>query len=268
MSDLTFLIFANFVGCDSWAEFDYSVRPGRADGAVPAVGGAVLLLLPLLLRQLWRQAQRGAGGEAVKGLLWLHHGHPLHYSCNSRVSYEACTRAYPEDCIVEDVATDCLLFLTTAWLRIPARVSVTKWGKPVFILELWDFVKHLQLSIGTTKLQFGRKGEEKIKFKIPTHAVPSFLLVKQEFWFSIIVTFSGGGGGGTQVQRGAAPALRISRKKGSFFKTSACPRFCKRRVLFYAKYTQLWRRVTPEVTGLPSLLPPLAAAKHAEDYNI
>ena len=39
-------------------------------------------------------------------------------------------------------------------------------------------------------------------------------------------------GGGTQVQRGAAPSLRISRKKGSFFKTSACPRFCKRRVLF------------------------------------
>ena len=36
----------------------------------------------------------------------------------------------------------------------------------------------------------------------------------------------------TQVQRGAAPALRISREKGSFFKTSACPRFCKRRVLF------------------------------------
>ena len=27
-------------------------------------------------------------------------------------------------------------------------------------------------------------------------------------------------------------------------------------------------RVTPEVTGLPSLLPPLAAAKHAEDYKI
>ena len=26
-----------------------------------------------------------------------------------------------------------------------------------------------------------------------------------------------GGGGGTQVQRGAAPALRISQKKGSFF---------------------------------------------------
>ena len=27
----------------------------------------------------------------------------------------------------------------------------------------------------------------------------------------------------TQVHRGAAPSLRISRKKGSFFKTSACP---------------------------------------------
>ena len=40
------------------------------------------------------------------------------------------------------------------------------------------------------------------------------------------------GGGGTQVQRGAAPSLHILRKKGSFFKTSACPRFCKRRVLF------------------------------------
>ena len=40
------------------------------------------------------------------------------------------------------------------------------------------------------------------------------------------------GGGDTQVQRGAAPALRILRKKGSFFKTSACPRFCKIRILF------------------------------------
>ena len=81
---------------------------------------------------------------------------------------------------------------------------------------------------------------------------------------------------------GGAPSVRISRKKGSFFKTSACPRFCKRRVLFCTqvrsmgvkiplqstKYTRLWHRVTPEVTGLPSLLPPLAAAKQAEDYKI
>ena len=90
-----------------------------------------------------------------------------------------------------------------------------------------------------------------------------------------------GGGGVTQVQRGAAPALHISRKKGSFFKT-ACPRYWKRRVLFCTlvrnmgvkiplqstKYTRLWRRVTPEVTGLPSLLPPLAAAKHVENFKI
>ena len=34
------------------------------------------------------------------------------------------------------------------------------------------------------------------------------------------------------------------------------------------KYTRLWRQVTPEATGLPSLLAPLAAAKHAEDYKI
>ena len=89
--------------------------------------------------------------------------------------------------------------------------------------------------------------------------------------------------GGTHVQRGAAPSVRITRKKGSFFKTSTCPRFCKRRVLFCTKvrsmgvkiplqstkYTRLRRRVSPKVTGHPSLLPPLAAAKHAEDlYKI
>ena len=49
---------------------------------------------------------------------------------------------------------------------------------------------------------------------------------------SIRIPGGGGGGGGTQVQKGAAPSLRISPKKGSFFKTSACPQFCKRRVLF------------------------------------
>ena len=43
------------------------------------------------------------------------------------------------------------------------------------------------------------------------------------------------GGGGALRYRGGgggAPSFRISRKKGSFFKTSACPRFCKRSVLF------------------------------------
>ena len=45
-------------------------------------------------------------------------------------------------------------------------------------------------------------------------------------------------GGGTQVHR----ALRISLKKGSFFKTSACPQFCKRMVLFC---TQVWGSKSP-----------------------
>ena len=89
------------------------------------------------------------------------------------------------------------------------------------------------------------------------------------------------GGGGTQVQRGAAPSLRISRKNGSFFKTSACPRFCKRRVLFCTKYevrsmvvkiplqsTALTPSDSRSDSGLSSLLPPLAAAKQAEDYKI
>ena len=46
------------------------------------------------------------------------------------------------------------------------------------------------------------------------------------------------------IQRGAAPSLRISRKKGSFFKTSACPRFCKRRVLFVPRY-EVWGSKSP-----------------------
>ena len=79
---------------------------------------------------------------------------------------------------------------------------------------------------------------------------------------AILRALGGGGGGGG----GMAPALRISRKMGVFFRTSACPRFCKRRVLFCTqvrsirgenplqsmKYPRLWRRVTPELTGLPS----------------
>ena len=56
----------------------------------------------------------------------------------------------------------------------------------------------------------------------------------------------GGGGGGTQVQRGAAPALRIPRKKGSFFKTSACPRFCKRRVLFRSQVRSMGVKIPLE----------------------
>ena len=53
----------------------------------------------------------------------------------------------------------------------------------------------------------------------------------------------GGGGGVTQVQRGTAPALRISRKKASFFKT-ACPRFCTRGYFFVPRY-EVWGSKSP-----------------------
>ena len=60
--------------------------------------------------------------------------------------------------------------------------------------------------------------------------------LEQHFKDRIIINsygkIPGGGGGALRYRGGAAPSLRISRKKGSFFKTSACPRFCKRRVLF------------------------------------
>ena len=112
------------------------------------------------------------------------------------------------------------------------------------------------------------------KCSLPVHATfPSVLTDVHQCQDKLLTAATssrggGGGGGGSHVQRGAAPALRISRKKGSSFKTSACLRFCKRRVLFCTqdrsmgvkiplqstKYTQLCRRVTPDVTGLPSLL--------------
>ena len=72
-------------------------------------------------------------------------------------------------------------------------------------------------------------------------------------------------------------------EEGVFFKTSAYAHvrnFAKEKGTFLypgmgvkislqsTKYLRLWRRVTLEVTGLPSLLPPLGAAKQAEYYKI
>ena len=79
----------------------------------------------------------------------------------------------------------------------------------------------------------------------------------------------GGGGGGTRVQRGAALALHISRKKGSFLRPPQVRDFVKEGYFFVpryevwgvriplqsTKYIRLGCRVTPEVTRLPSLLP-------------
>ena len=46
----------------------------------------------------------------------------------------------------------------------------------------------------------------------------------------------GGGGGGTQVQRGAAPTLRISRKKGSFLRPPHFRDFVKEGYIFVPRY--------------------------------
>ena len=42
----------------------------------------------------------------------------------------------------------------------------------------------------------------------------------------------GGGGGGTQVQKGAAPSLRISQKKGSFLRPPHVRDFVKEGYFF------------------------------------
>ena len=76
-----------------------------------------------------------------------------------------------------------------------------------------------------------------------------------------------GGGGVTRVQMGAAPALRISQRKGSFWRPPHVRNFVKEGYFIVpryevwgggggeslTKYTRLGRLVTPEVTGLPSL---------------
>ena len=74
----------------------------------------------------------------------------------------------------------------------------------------------------------------------------------------------GGGGGGTLRYKGGSTRVTYFAEEGVFFQISTCPRFRKRKILFCTgwkssqqstKYTRLWRRVTPEVNGLPSLLP-------------
>ena len=61
----------------------------------------------------------------------------------------------------------------------------------------------------------------------------------------------GGGGRGTQVQGGGGGCTRVTYLEGGFFKTSACPRFCKRRVLFC---TQVRRSMGVKI--------PLQSTKH------
>ena len=54
----------------------------------------------------------------------------------------------------------------------------------------------------------------------------------------------GGGGGGTQVQRGAAPSLRISRKKGSFLRPPHVRDFVKEGYFFVPRY-EVWGSKSP-----------------------
>ena len=76
--------------------------------------------------------------------------------------------------------------------------------------------------------------------------------------------------------------LRISRRKGSFFKTSACPRFCKRRVLLCTQVRskgvgnhltihEIYSALTPSDSRsdwASESAAATSAAKHAEDYKI
>ena len=51
-------------------------------------------------------------------------------------------------------------------------------------------------------------------------------------------------GGNTQVQRGAAPALRISRKKGSFLRPPYVRDFVKEGYFFVPRY-EVWGLKSP-----------------------
>ena len=52
------------------------------------------------------------------------------------------------------------------------------------------------------------------------------------------------GGGGTQVHKGAAPALRISRKKGSFLRPPHVRDFVKEGYFFVPRY-EVWGEKIP-----------------------
>ena len=86
------------------------------------------------------------------------------------------------------------------------------------------------------------------------------------------------GGGGTQVQRGAAPSLHISRKKGSFLKPPHVRDFAKEGYFFVPRYEvwggenpirihEIYAALTPS-DSRSDLASEFAAAKQAEDYKI
>ena len=99
-----------------------------------------------------------------------------------------------------------------------------------------------------------------------------------------IVTMKDSWVGALRYRGGRTRVNTYFTEEGVFFKTSACSRFCKRMVLFVSRYEvcggegeiplaihEVYTTLTPsdsQVKEPASLLPPLAAAKQAEDYKI
>ena len=154
-------------------------------------------------------------------------------------------------------------------------------------------LKHRNRTLSLKKMLM--KHRNRVSFpRVTSHIPPSTIWNTDQTtraWLRVPITLIGGivfpehstppppPPGFTQVQRGAAPSLRISRKE-SFLSPPHVRDFVKEGYFLYqgtkyggggggenrvplqsTKYTRLWRRVTPEVTWRPSLLPPLTA-KH------
>ena len=83
-------------------------------------------------------------------------------------------------------------------------------------------------------------------------------------------------GGGTQVQRGGCTLFTYFAEDGVFFKTSACLRFCKRRVLFCTQVRSMGGENPLTIHEIYAALTPSdsrsdwaseSAAASAGDYN-
>ena len=70
------------------------------------------------------------------------------------------------------------------------------------------------------------------------------------FYKDIISYFDpgGGGGGGHSGTEGGRTLVTYFAEEGVFFKTSACPRFCKRRVLFCTKVRSMGVKIPLQST--------------------
>ena len=74
--------------------------------------------------------------------------------------------------------------------------------------------------------------------KPPIDLFMSLLLRERLIWESHLMTIPGGGGGHSGTEGGRTRVTYFA-EEGVFFKTSACPRFCKRRARFVARY-EVW----------------------------